>query len=62
MLPIGSNSPAYDAAPSCLEADGSTTLTIDARVTPRPYGSQCDVGAYEFDGDYIFAANNEPTP
>lgn len=61
VLPIGSNSPAYDGAPSCLEVDGATTLTGDARFTTRPQFSQCDVGAYEFDGDYIFAANNEPT-
>ena len=61
VLPIGANSPAKDSASSCLEADGSTTLTIDERGATRPYGSQCDVGAYEFDGDYIFAANNDVT-
>jgi hypothetical protein len=55
VLPIGSNSPAYNAAPSCIEADGATTLFDDARATPRPYAGLCDVGAYEFDGDYIFA-------
>ena len=55
VLPLGSNSPAYDAAPSCLEADGTTTLTSDERFTTRPQFNQCDVGAYEFDGDYIFA-------
>jgi hypothetical protein len=55
VLPIGSNSPAYDAAPSCLQADGTTTLTRDGRIAVRPYSVQCDVGAYEFDGDYIFA-------
>jgi len=61
VLPIGANSPATDGASSCLEADGSTTLTIDGRGAGRPYGLQCDVGAYEFDGDYIFAANNDVT-
>jgi hypothetical protein len=55
VLPIGSNSPAYDAAPSCLEADGTTTITSDGRYAVRPYSVQCDIGAYEFDGDYIFA-------
>jgi hypothetical protein len=30
-------------------------LFDDARATPRPYAGLCDVGAYEFDGDYIFA-------
>jgi hypothetical protein len=60
VLPIGSNSPATDSASSCIEADGTTLLTYDARGASRPYGSQCDVGAYEFDGDYIFANGNEP--
>jgi hypothetical protein len=55
VLPIGSLSPAYNAAPSCIEADGTTTLGYDARSTPRPYAGLCDVGAYEFDGDYILA-------
>jgi hypothetical protein len=55
VLPIGSNSPAYDSAPDCLEADGVTTLMDDTRFTSRPQFNQCDVGAYEFDGDYIFA-------
>ena len=56
VLPIGSNSPANDAtSSSCLQADNSTPLTYDERGVTRQYGSQCDVGAYEFDGDYIFA-------
>lgn len=50
---------AYSAAPSCIEADGATTLFDDERATPRPYGGVCDVGAYEFDGDYIFADGAE---
>jgi len=60
VLPIGSNSPAYDAAPSCLEADDSTTLTSDELFTARPQFSECDVGAYEFDGDYIYANDFGP--
>jgi hypothetical protein len=59
VLAIGSNSPAYDTAPSCLEADESTTLTNDILATARPQFGQCDVGAYEFDGDYIFADGTE---
>jgi len=59
VLPIGSISPAYNAAPSCREADGATTLGDDARSTPRPYAGLCDVGAYEFNGDYIFADGAE---
>jgi len=38
-----------------LEADASKSLDSDARGAARPYAAQCDVGAYEFDGDYIFA-------
>jgi len=56
VLPIGSNSPATDMAPNCFEADGSTTLADDERGATRPHGAQCDVGAYEFDGDYVKAA------
>ena len=59
VLPIGSNSPAYNAAPNCLEADGTTIIGVDARTTSRPYAGLCDVGAYEFDGDYIFADGAE---
>jgi len=61
VLPIGSNSPAQYAAATCTEADGSTPLTTDARGAARPYQGVCYLGAYQFDGDYIFAANNEPT-
>jgi hypothetical protein len=55
VLPIDANSPAYDAAPRCLETDGTTTLCADARLTPRPQFAQCDVGTREHDGDYIYA-------
>ena len=55
VLPIGSNSPAHDAASSCFQADDLTLLSRDERGATRPYGAQCDAGAYEFDGDYIFA-------
>ena len=55
VLPIGSNSPAYNVAPDCLEADGSTILTVDIVYTTRPFAGACDVGAVEFNGDYIFA-------
>jgi len=65
VFPIGASSPAIDAAgtnveDTCLETDALTTLLDDERGAARPYGSRCDVGAYEYDGDYIFAANNEP--
>jgi hypothetical protein len=61
VLPIGANSPAWYSASSCIEADGSTALTTDERGAARPYNGVCYLGAYQFDGDYIFAANNEPT-
>ncbi|GAA0706511.1 hypothetical protein GCM10009105_04640 [Dokdonella soli] len=60
VFPIDANSPAYNTAPSCLQADGATTLTTDIRFAARPYAGQCDVGAYEFDGDYIFADGFQP--
>jgi hypothetical protein len=61
VLPIGVNSPAYNAATNCLKADAVTTLGIDERGATRPYAALCDVGAYEFDGDYIFANGAEVT-
>ncbi len=61
VLPIGSNSPAQYAATNCYEADGSTTLTTDERGASRPYEAVCYLGAYQFDGDYIFANGNEQT-
>lgn len=30
-------------------------LAVDQRGFARPYGTSCDVGAVEYDGDYIFA-------
>ncbi len=53
-LPIPGSSPAYNAAPSCMDAKNQT-VTLDERGVSRPQSGFCDVGAYEFDGDYIFA-------
>jgi hypothetical protein len=55
VLPIGSNSPAHNAAPDCFEADGTTPVNNDIRFLVRPWPSKpaCDVGAYELDD--IFA-------
>jgi hypothetical protein len=41
-------SPALDAGqtPACLDA-ASDTLTTDQRGSARPYGTRCDIGAYE---------------
>ena len=59
VLPLGSNSPAQYAAANCIEVDGSSPLTTDERGAARPYQGVCWLGAYQFDGDYIFAANND---
>ncbi len=59
VLPIGANSPATDATTNCsLTPTG--TLSVDERGTMRAQGAQCDIGAYEFDNDYIFANGVEP--
>jgi len=56
---IGSNSPANDAPVAVLRPNNSRPLMTDGREATRPSGGQCDVGAYEFDGDYIFADGAE---
>ncbi len=33
----------------------SRVVAVDQRGVTRPQGSSCDVGAVEYDGDYIFA-------
>jgi hypothetical protein len=53
-LPIGATSPAKDAAANCLDAFANP-VTTDARGIARPQFGACDIGAYEYDGDYIFA-------
>jgi hypothetical protein len=56
-LPIPPTSPAYNAAVSCTDDHGVTVATDErgaARPQPSPT-SGCDIGAYEYDGDYIFA-------
>jgi len=57
-MPIPSQSPAYNAASSCLGLDAAPLLT-DERGVPRPHAGSCDIGAYEFDDDYIFASGFE---
>ena len=61
VLPLGANSPAQYAAANCIEVDGSSPLTTDERGALRPYQGMCSLGAYQFDGDYIFAANLDVT-
>jgi hypothetical protein len=53
-LPIPPTSPAYNAAASCTDEHGATVAT-DERSIARPQYGLCDIGAYEYDGDYIFA-------
>lgn len=55
VLPFASTSPARDGASGCILADGVTVLATDARGAARPNGAVCDIGAYEFDGDHLFA-------
>jgi len=54
VLPIGANSPATDKTTNC-SLTPSGTLEVDERGAVRPQGTLCDIGAYEFDNDYIFA-------
>lgn len=64
VLPLGMNSPASfnaDANNHCLEANGATNLPSDERGAARPYNGMCNAGAYQFNGDYIFANGVEPT-
>jgi hypothetical protein len=53
-LPIPASSAAYNAAGSCLDAK-SQVVSVDERGKARPQAGICDIGAYEFDNDYIFA-------
>jgi hypothetical protein len=55
VLPIGANSPATDATTNC-SLISPAPYQYDERGTARPQGAQCDIGAYEFDNDYIFAS------
>jgi hypothetical protein len=62
VLPLGMNSPASFSADinnHCLEADSSTNVGSDERGAARPYSGMCNAGAYQFNGDYIFANSFE---
>jgi len=64
VLPVGMNSSSSfsaDVNGHCLEADGSTNLAIDERGTARPDNGMCNAGAYQFNGNYIFANDFELT-
>lgn len=56
-LPIPPTSPAYNAAVSCIDLKGAQVANDERGVSrPQPLStSPCDIGAYEYDGDYIFA-------
>ena len=58
-LVLQASSPAVDGAVSCLDASGTLTIADDQRGRPRPYGTNCDLGAYERD-DFLFANGFEP--
>lgn len=44
---LGEGSVAINAAPDCTDMAGNL-VTMDQRGVPRPQGTACDVGAYEF--------------
>ncbi|HZX91363.1 MAG TPA: hypothetical protein VFE67_12010 [Rudaea sp.] len=56
-----SSSFSADVNNHCLEADGVTDVGVDERGTGRPYEGMCNAGAYQFNGNYIFANGFEPT-
>jgi hypothetical protein len=47
---LGAFSPAIDAAADCIDTDGGS-VGVDQRGESRPYGSFCDLGAYEAQTD-----------
>ena len=56
VLQIGADSAARNAV-NCKAFDITITVGIDERGVerPQPGGGLCDIGAFEYDGDYIFA-------
>lgn len=52
-------SAAIDRALDCLDAEGNPVLT-DQRGVPRPLGSRCDVGAFEFQPRRRFPPSPRP--
>jgi hypothetical protein len=56
---IGSDSPARDAGnPGGCKDDLAATLATDQCGYGRPYGTACDIDAFEY-GERIFADGNE---
>jgi len=64
QLPVGMNSSSSFSADNglCLRADGSSYLGADEVGHGRPYNGMCNAGAYQYNGNYIFANGFEPTP
>jgi len=64
QLPVGMNSSSSFSADNgnCFKADGSTNLGADEVGHGRPFNGMCNAGAYQFDGNYIFANGFEPSP
>jgi hypothetical protein len=63
VLPVGENSSSSFSADingHCPKADGSNQ-GIDERGTARPYNGMCNAGAYQYNGNYIFANGFELT-
>jgi uncharacterized repeat protein (TIGR01451 family) len=60
-MALASTSAAIDAVPAGTNGCG-TTITTDQRGVPRPQGSGCDMGAYEFGDLAMQALTASPTP
>ena len=63
LLPTG---PAVNAIPVspvnyCTAVDGVTPIASDQRGVPRPQGSACDIGAFEYSAGYNICLLYEPT-
>ena len=59
-MALAPRSPAIDAIPPGTNGCG-TTVTTDQRGVPRPQGSGCDMGAYEYEA-LVYVANADSGP
>jgi len=63
-MALASNSPAVDAGSKALALSAGKPLNYDQRTLPwlRLFDDKVDIGAFEYQGDRIFAAIFEPLP
>ncbi|MCB0017993.1 MAG: CSLREA domain-containing protein, partial [Anaerolineales bacterium] len=52
-------SPAINAGDDTVCADAATVNNLDQRGVPRPFGTHCDVGAFEFSAGANFIVNTD---